>query len=40
MILYWITSAKRAETRQRRITQTVTLAAQNLRSVPRVNTST
>lgn len=31
MILYWITSAKRAETRGRRIAETVRLAAQNRR---------
>jgi uncharacterized protein YdeI (YjbR/CyaY-like superfamily) len=39
MILFWIISAKRPETRQRRIIETVALAAENLRSVPRPSTS-
>lgn len=32
MILYWIKSAKRPETRQRRIAETVRLAAENIRA--------
>ncbi|MGD9701014.1 MAG: YdeI family protein [Acidimicrobiia bacterium] len=32
MILYWIKSAKRPETRQRRVTETVRLAADNVRA--------
>ena len=32
MILFWIKSAKRPETRQRRIAETVRLAAQNIRA--------
>jgi uncharacterized protein YdeI (YjbR/CyaY-like superfamily) len=34
MILYWITSAKRAETRARRIAETVRLAADNRSAAP------
>jgi uncharacterized protein YdeI (YjbR/CyaY-like superfamily) len=32
MILFWVASAKRPETRAKRITETVTLAAQNIRA--------